>query len=126
MIYLDFSQFLLILIFDPFLHRFHEFLHFEGKLLDLFFEPTHLLNLFQVVNPHNLLAKAIYQVHFRVLLLFLLLVLLLLFVLFYLQLLQELSLIFSSELLIEIPDLLSSFLVNKDIIQVSQIGQMGN
>lgn len=81
------------------------------------------MQLLQLLLLHQLLGEVINQVHFSALFLLLLLQFALLLLLFYLQLDEVLGLVFSFELLINLPHpwALSLLLVNEDIIKVSKI-----
>ena len=84
------------------------------------------MDLLKIINLNDLLLVPIKQVHFRTDLLPLLLRSLRLLLLFDLQLLQKFGLVFSLEFVITVPDIFSLLVVDEDVIQVSEIGKMGD
>lgn len=115
-----------VLLFNFFLHGFDQLLDLRSELLNLFFEASHFLYLFQVVNINDFLAETIKQMHFRMLFLFLFFFLLLFFIFFDFQLFQESGLVLCFEFIIRLTNLGSSLFIDENVVKVSKIGKMCN
>lgn len=119
-------QFDFVLLFDLLLHGFDQLLDLRSELLNLFFETSHFLNLFQVVNIDDFLAETIKQMHFSMLFLFLFLFLLLFLIFFDFQLFQESGLVLCFEFIIGLTNLGSSLFIDENVVKVSEVGKMCN
>lgn len=125
--YSDFLEFFLVFIFYLFLHGIYKFFHFVAEIAHLFFESSHFLDLFEVINLHNIFFIVIKQVHFGIQFFLLFLELFELFLLFHFEILKEFSLVLSSsELLITVSYFLSFSFINEDIIKISKIWEVSN
>lgn len=82
--------------------------------------------LLKIVNFNDLLLISIEQMHLCADLLPLLLCSLRLLLFFNLQLLQKLGLVLSFELVVTVPDIFSLLVIDEDIVEVSEVGKVGN